>query len=55
MEANQVRVDDLFAFCEPRLAQWQQPRNVHFRPEGYAALARQVASVIAQELAETGK
>jgi acyl-CoA thioesterase-1 len=51
MKANKIRVNDLYAFCEPHLATWQLPRNVHFNSEGSAALAKQVASVIAEELA----
>ena len=50
MEANGVRVNDLFAFCEPQLAKLQLSKNVHFKPEGYQALAGQVAKVIEEEL-----
>lgn len=46
MEENHVRVDDLYSFALPRLAQIQKPADVHYRPEGYQALARQVAASI---------
>ena len=50
MQANGIRVNDLFAFCEPQLAKWQLPKNVHFTPVGSEALAHQVAAVIKEEL-----
>jgi lysophospholipase L1-like esterase len=50
MQAHGVRVNDLFAFCEPQLAKLQMPKNVHFTPDGYRALAGEVASVIGREL-----
>jgi acyl-CoA thioesterase-1 len=46
MNANGITVNDLFAFCEPQLEKLQRPRNVHFKPEGSAALAHQVAAAI---------
>ena len=55
IKANGIRVNDLFAFCDPHLAEWQLPHNVHFKPEGSAALAKKVAAVIAEELATAGK
>jgi acyl-CoA thioesterase-1 len=42
--------DDLYALARPRLAEWQRPANVHFTPEGYAELAKQVAGSILQAL-----
>ncbi|WP_372796824.1 GDSL-type esterase/lipase family protein [Pontiella sp.] len=50
MEENQIRVNDLHAYCLPHLAEWQQPQNVHFNPEGSQALAERVAAVILEEL-----
>lgn len=50
MQREGVRVNDLYAECLPNLQDWQLPRNVHFRPEGSAALAAIVAGVIAEEL-----
>ena len=29
-----VPIDDLHALCVPKLADWQLPKNVHFKPEG---------------------
>ncbi len=46
MKANGIAVDDLYAFCEPQLEKLQLPKNVHFKEEGSAALARQVATSI---------
>lgn len=51
MKVNDIRVNDLHAFCEPHLDEWQLPKNVHFKPEGSSAMAKEVASVIREELA----
>ncbi len=50
MQDNGVRVNDLFAFCQPQLDKIQQSKNVHFNDEGNRALAAQVAKVIEEEL-----
>jgi lysophospholipase L1-like esterase len=46
MERHGVRIDDLHAFCVPRLAEIQRPANVHFTPAGSAALAEEVAKQV---------
>ena len=50
MNANGIRVNDLFALCEPQLGQIQLRQNVHFTAEGSRVMAEQVAKVIAEEL-----
>jgi acyl-CoA thioesterase-1 len=50
MEANGIRVDDLYAFAAPQLEKIQLPKNVHFTPAGSRALADVVAKVILEEL-----
>ena len=50
MRSGDIRVNDLFALAQPRLAEIQLPRNVHFTAQGSEALARQVAEVIQSEL-----
>lgn len=50
MAENGVRINDLYAFCLPQLADLQRPVNVHFTAKGSAALAEQVASVLAEVL-----
>jgi acyl-CoA thioesterase-1 len=50
MKQNGVAIDDLYSFCKPRLAEIQQPANVHFKPEGSKALAGQVAASILKAL-----
>lgn len=50
-----VSVDDLFAFVEPHVSQWQIPGDVHFTSEGYAALAGPVAASIRAELDQRGQ
>jgi hypothetical protein len=50
MQKHGVAIDDLAAFCEPRLAELQRPANVHFTPEGSKQLATQVAASIMQAL-----
>ncbi|GAA4437234.1 SGNH/GDSL hydrolase family protein [Bremerella cremea] len=51
MEANDIEIDDLYTFCQPRLDEIQLPKNVHFSDKGSQALAEQVASVIEKALA----
>ena len=46
MEANGVRINDLNAWITPKLAELQNPKDVHFKPEGYAGLAAKVAAEI---------
>ena len=41
-----VPTDDLHALCMSQLAAWQLPKNVHFKPDGYAALAAKVTAEI---------
>lgn len=55
MEANGIRVNDLYALCKPQLDKLQLPKNVHFKPAGSQTLAKQVASVIEEELAAMGR
>ena len=50
MEANDIAVDDLYAFALERLSEIQRPRNVHFTAEGSAILAKRVAEVIREKL-----
>jgi acyl-CoA thioesterase-1 len=45
-----VAVNDLYAVAAPRLAEVQQPGNVHFTPDGYRVLARPVADAIRAQL-----
>jgi acyl-CoA thioesterase-1 len=53
MKTKGISVDDLYATCESSLTKWQLPRNVHFTPEGSAALARQAAAAIEAALPPT--
>ena len=46
MKKHDVRINDLHAFCLPRLKEIQLPANVHFTQAGYAALAEEVAKQI---------
>lgn len=46
MKDNGIEIDDLYGLIRPRLAELQQPANVHFKPEGYSLLAGQVAARI---------
>jgi acyl-CoA thioesterase-1 len=50
MAENGVEVNDLYSLVLPHLAEWQLPQNVHFKPEGYEALASQVAARIERAL-----
>lgn len=46
MEENEIPIDDLYAFAEPRLTDIQRPANVHFTEDGSKALAEEVAKAI---------
>ncbi len=51
MEENGVAIDDLNAAVSPHLAEYQNPQDVHFKTEGSAFLAKQVAASIEKALA----
>jgi len=46
MRRRGIAIDDLFAAVSPRLAELQNPRDVHFKPAGYDFLGAQVAGSI---------
>jgi acyl-CoA thioesterase-1 len=46
MEENGVAIDDLNTAITPHLAKLQNPKDVHFKTEGSAFLAKQVAASI---------
>ena len=46
MQSHCVAIDDLFTFITPHLAEVQNPKDVHFKGEGYDLLGKQVAKEI---------
>ena len=46
MVEHAVAIDDLNAAITPRIAELQNPKDVHYKPEGSAFLAKQVAASI---------
>ena len=46
MSRHGARINDLHAFCLPRLKEIQRPADVHFTAAGYDALAEEVAKQI---------
>jgi acyl-CoA thioesterase-1 len=46
MKKHRIPINDLHAFVLPRLAELQQPNNVHFTKEGSKALGEEVAKHI---------
>jgi acyl-CoA thioesterase-1 len=52
MKANGVAIDDLQALCAPNLAEWQLPKNVHFKAPGSKALGDAAAKTIEAALAK---
>jgi lysophospholipase L1-like esterase len=50
MKENGVAIDDLNTAITPHLAEMQNPKDVHYKPEGYALLAQQVAASIDSQL-----
>lgn len=51
MKENNVAIDDLNAAITPRIAELQNPKDVHFKTEGSAFLAKHVAESIETALA----
>ncbi|MEP6669065.1 MAG: SGNH/GDSL hydrolase family protein [Chthoniobacter sp.] len=50
MKENGVAIDDLNTAITPHLGEMQNPKDVHYKPEGYALLAKQVAASIESQL-----
>jgi lysophospholipase L1-like esterase len=46
MQENGVAIDDLNAAITPHLGELQNPKDVHYKPAGYALLAKEVAASI---------
>lgn len=46
MSESNVSIDDLNTAITPHLAEYQNPKDVHYKTEGYAFLAKQVAASI---------
>jgi lysophospholipase L1-like esterase len=52
MKENNIPVNDLYSLALAHLSEWQLPVNVHYKPEGYEGLARQVSKAISEQLAK---
>ncbi|MFM2177261.1 MAG: hypothetical protein RL015_1359, partial [Verrucomicrobiota bacterium] len=50
MAKHGVMINDLYAFMKPRLAEFQNPQDVHFGEPGYQFLGQQVAAVIRKHI-----
>ncbi|MES2507283.1 MAG: SGNH/GDSL hydrolase family protein [Verrucomicrobiota bacterium] len=46
MQKHDIAINDLYAWIEPDLAKFQNPKDVHFGGPGYDRLAEQVAAAI---------
>lgn len=46
MQPAGIAINDLYAYCLPRLAEFQRPKDVHFTKAGSLALAQQVVAAI---------
>jgi hypothetical protein len=55
MKENNIVVNDLYTFCLPQLDKIQLPKNVHFKPEGSTALAKEVVKKITETLEKSTK
>ena len=53
MTEHGVAIDDLNAAITPHIAELQNAKDVHYKPEGYAFLAKQVAASIEAALPRT--
>ncbi|HVJ85802.1 MAG TPA: SGNH/GDSL hydrolase family protein [Caulifigura sp.] len=52
MDENQIPIDDMYAYCLPRLKEIQRPANVHFTEDGSKALADYTAQMILAALSK---
>ena len=52
MRQHGIPIDDLCSPIQPRLAEFQNPNNVHFNDAGYKFLAEKVAGAIMAQLSE---
>ncbi len=50
MKESNIPVNDLYAPALAHAAEWQQPVNVHYKPEGYEGLAKHVTAAITEHL-----
>jgi len=50
MRENGILINDLFDYISPHAARVQNPKDVHFNPEGYQLLGGRVAAAIAAAL-----
>ncbi|WP_340113951.1 SGNH/GDSL hydrolase family protein [Maribellus mangrovi] len=50
MNKNNIGINDLYTFAEPRLDEIQIPDNVHFTEDGYRQLAKKVADRITERI-----
>ncbi len=50
MKENGIPVNDLYSLALENAGPWQQPVNVHYKPEGYEGLAKQVTRNILGQL-----
>ena len=50
MKAHDIEINDLYALVVPKLKTYQRPANVHFKPAGDKAMAKQVANIILSAL-----
>jgi acyl-CoA thioesterase-1 len=53
MDENAIAIDDMHAFCLPRLSTIQIPKDVHFTDAGSKALAEHTAKMIIEALPAT--
>src|SRR4051794_2444803 len=51
MKESGIPVNDLYTLALSHTAEWQLRVNVHYKPEGYEGLAKQVAAAITLQLA----
>lgn len=50
MARHHIPLDDLYACVQPRLAELQNPKDVHFKQPGYDLMGEQVAKSILESL-----
>lgn len=52
MNENGIPINDLHTYVRPKFEELQRPNDLHYKPEGSAFLAKQVAEAIEKQLAK---
>lgn len=55
MENNHIKTIDLYTAIKPKIAEYQLPKNCHFKEEGYTYMASYIAPIVLKSLSAEKK